>query len=129
MAKRLPTILLVCLVFAVALLARQVTTLQTSVAELRDAIQSAHRSVPVLRAHDPELPLDYDSALQLWRERGERIVPISDPSIERAMQMDRMRPSVIRDRTGQELRVTPAPTESNAEVLKQFIDQLPEANE
>ena len=127
MAKRVPTILLACLILAVAFLARQVMTLQSSIAELRDQVELAKQEMPAAQAPDREMQFDYDSALRLWEEQSERIVPISDPSIERAMQADRLRKSVPRDRSGQELRVEPAPSPSEAEAFRQFIDQLPEA--
>jgi len=127
MAKRLPTILLICLVFAVAWLARQVMTLETSIAELREEIELSRNSMPVVRAPDRELRFDYDSAIRLWQNQGERIVPINDPSIERAMQMDRLQRRVIRERTQPEVRPIPEPSRLEGEELKQFIDLLPES--
>lgn len=97
MAKRLPTILLGCLVIAVALLIKQVMVLQSSISELRaklDSVSSVQEVIGVARGSETEL--DYESAVQLWKDRGERIVPISDPSIERAMEIDRLQRIVPR---------------------------------
>jgi hypothetical protein len=71
---------------------------------------------------------DYDAAVRLWQEHEPdgRIIPISDPGIERAMQQDRFQRRATPIQS--ELHVDPLPESSHpeAETLKQFIDQLPE---
>ncbi len=128
MAKRLPTILLGCLVIAVALLIKQVMVLQSSIAELRakfDSASSDQKAIVV--APGSETELDYESAVQMWKDQGERIVPISDPSIERAMQIDRLQRIVPREIFESPPSIELLPLEGDA--LKEFIDLLPEAVE
>jgi hypothetical protein len=91
MARRLPTILLGCLVIAVALLIKQVLVLQSSIESLRadlDSMSNDRNAIEATAGSGAEL--DYESAVQLLMDNGERIVPISDPSIERAMEIDRL---------------------------------------
>ena len=128
MAKRLPTILLGCLVIAVALLIKQVMVLQSSIAELRaklDSASSDQKAIVVAPGSGTEL--DYESAVQIWKDQGERIVPISDPSIERAMQIDRLQRIVPREIFKSPPSIEYMPLEEDA--LGEFIDLLPEAVE
>jgi hypothetical protein len=128
MAKRLPTLLLGCLVIAVVLLFQQVMVLQKSIAELRAKINSRstdRRAIVVVPGSETEL--DYESAFQLLKDNGDRIVPISDPSIERAMQIDRLQRNVPRTIIETQPSIKYLPSEGHA--LEEFIDLLPEVVE
>jgi len=95
MAKQLPTILLACLVIVVVLLIQQIVVLRSSITELRATIDSTsdNRRDEVV-ASESATELDQESDVIFLNSRRHLVVPVSDqlsdPSIERAMQIDRL---------------------------------------
>ena len=126
MTKQLPAILLGCLAIAVALLITQVMVLQNSIVELSAKFDSAFKDrQAMVAAPGSESELHFDSAIHLLKTRGERIVPISDPSIHRAMEIDRLQRIVPRKRFEAPPSIEYLPSEGNE--LKEFTDLLPES--
>ena len=127
MRKDLSTILIVCLVITIAVLVQQVMTINVRIAKVQTEIESFQNSLEsVTTFAAPGIQIDYESAVRMWNDRGVGVVPIDDPSIERAMQIDRLQRIVPikRDR----LRSWEVqPLEENG--VKDLMELLPEAAE